>query len=488
MSRHSVKKVYLGLLVLLGLLLQACGSLSPHASMRVEVEVYKGPLSKPLHVQWGELKGVIESAYQTFQEQGRYLESSTQFCTSGAWEAGLCQDVKHFQTRLTELNAWVNGSLKPQKIKLCKGSESTACSKESVSSMQCDANNVGMDRVSAAITKFVIRDKKDLVVESSSKIDKGDYEIVQCVFREIANLGMQMKARALVIPNKLIPSVPSNQRLFRPDHKRTSCKAKAVPMQRHQRCLEFPDKIPSKKVVRQDVIQMANLLSEFGNLLNARANALLMQTAANIRRYNLPLSVYLSDSQPTDYPNLFDWYKATKPGWLLDGSEWVSFSVPPRDARVKAYQRLFADTYWSKVNTVYASGSGKVGMALIRDDIGNWNLKSFDNEPEGLLTAYRNMSLALVNQATKIVKSVAADSSGASILKQVATDLNRATSPSAGDGPVSQSVAKLRDNTLKKLQEIKNVPDDNARYEQVNLVVQDMENGLKALEKLWFLP
>ncbi|MCY4612207.1 MAG: hypothetical protein OXB94_01090 [Nitrospira sp.] len=36
--------------------------LSTAASMRVEVEVYKGPLSKNVSVQWGELEGLVDEA------------------------------------------------------------------------------------------------------------------------------------------------------------------------------------------------------------------------------------------------------------------------------------------------------------------------------------------------------------------------------------------------------------------------------------------
>ena len=40
----------------------ASGKFSTAASMRIEVEVYKGPLSKTLDTQWGELVGIIEES------------------------------------------------------------------------------------------------------------------------------------------------------------------------------------------------------------------------------------------------------------------------------------------------------------------------------------------------------------------------------------------------------------------------------------------
>ena len=45
-------------------------TLSNAASMRVEVEVYKGPLSKTLPVQWGELEGLVDTAVVLLEKSG----------------------------------------------------------------------------------------------------------------------------------------------------------------------------------------------------------------------------------------------------------------------------------------------------------------------------------------------------------------------------------------------------------------------------------
>jgi hypothetical protein len=85
--------------------------------------------------------------------------------------------------------------------------------------------------------------------------------------------------------------------------------------------------------------------------------------------------------------------------------------------RVKAVRRLFADHNWSNINTVYASGWGKGSMALIKDDIGNWNLKGFDSDPEDLLKAYKDVSIAALETAMKAVKAGAAGGAGAGLDK-----------------------------------------------------------------------
>lgn len=66
------------LLPLLGAcLIQAgcAGAMSTGASMQIDVEVYKGPLSMEPAAQWGELKGILEVAKSSFQFIDKNSES-----------------------------------------------------------------------------------------------------------------------------------------------------------------------------------------------------------------------------------------------------------------------------------------------------------------------------------------------------------------------------------------------------------------------------
>jgi hypothetical protein len=51
-------------------------------------------------------------------------------------------------------------------------------------------------------------------------------------------------------------------------------------------------------------------------------------------------------------------------------------------------------------------------MALIKDDVGNWNLKSFDNDPEQLLRAYTDFAKVAIKKAAEIAQDIS--TSGAS--------------------------------------------------------------------------
>ena len=60
------KVALVGLVAVAAVTLSSCARLHT-ASMRVEVEVYKGPLSKTPQVQWGELDGLLQNIAEYFR-------------------------------------------------------------------------------------------------------------------------------------------------------------------------------------------------------------------------------------------------------------------------------------------------------------------------------------------------------------------------------------------------------------------------------------
>ena len=117
---------------------------------------------------------------------------------------------------------------------------------------------------------------------------------------------------------------------------------------------------------------------------------------------------YLRDSSTTNFVNLYDWTDAAAGRYTpLD----ADFS---KADRVRMIQLLINDTYWSNINSVYASGQGEVSMAFIKDDIGNWNLKSFENNPAELLNAYDNLARSSVRAAVRLARAASGDGIGTS--------------------------------------------------------------------------
>lgn len=208
------------------------------------------------------------------------------------------------------------------------------------------------------------------------------------------------------------------------------------------------------RLVRIAQVTVTVTASEYGNLLNTRVDALLKQVEPDgLDRRELPPSVALREAEPTDFVHLYDWFNANdgRLSSALSGTEPVA-------NRVKIIDRLFADNSWSKTNTVYASGRGKVAMAFIKDDVGNWSLKSFDNNPEALLKAYTDFSIKTIEKAAEIAASVAAPGVGEG--SQAAAKLITMATNTAFGKPVSEPVARgsslivaLRQSVLLQLSE-----------------------------------
>ena len=153
---------------------------------------------------------------------------------------------------------------------------------------------------------------------------------------------------------------------------------------------------PQEREVRIAMANFANLAAEYGNQLASRSDALILQLVDGKHRRALPLSVKLREAEPTDFLNLYTWNRAVAPALWEDVLYHPirSFSSEETADRVRVIERLFADHNWGRINTVYASGQGDVSMAFVKDDIGNWNLKSFDNDPSEIVQAYTDVTLA----------------------------------------------------------------------------------------------
>jgi len=155
-------------------------------------------------------------------------------------------------------------------------------------------------------------------------------------------------------------------------------------------------------------------------------------------RRELPLSVYLRETQPTDFLNLLVWNRAAAPAlWeemLLHPIN--SFSSEETTDRVRVVERLFNDHNWSRINTVTANGQGETSIALIKDDIGNWNLKSFDSDTTELVSAYKDLTLAAVKTATEAVQAGATGGISSTAKSLLGTASQLTSGNIGGDGDV----------------------------------------------------
>lgn len=354
--------------MIMGLLLASCSLQS--ASMRVDVEVYKGPMSKEVPVQIGELVGVLKTTVIELKKLDEYFtkNASTIAHNFGYASASECGELKIISKEINESVA---------------NAESTIGKFSPCADYMCLNNN-------------------DLKI----------------ALRDISQLSTQLKIHAL----------------------------------NHAYLLNYLQSMAGKERIL--TIGYINLASELSNQLNSRADALLKQIDGK-EGNKLPQSVYLRDSAPTSFRNMYVWNREMTPSWSAeDGSEYPSMSGSKENARkVRELEHHFADHYWSTINTVVATGQGDVGMALIKDDIGNWNLKKFSNDPTEMLQAYKKVGLSALEMAASLVKA----SSGNIPLAQSFVAMADKVNSGGGSGSsLDGLVSTLHINATNQLQTIIN--------------------------------
>ena len=222
---------------------------------------------------------------------------------------------------------------------------------------------------------------------------------------------------------------------------------------------------------RIGLVELTNVAAELGNEVAARADALLKQNSRGngldaITREQLPTSTYLQDSGATDYLNLVTWFDAA-----VDRPDSTKLD------RVRMIERLITDTHWSKINTVFAAGQGDVRMVFIKDDIGNWNLKSFSNDPTELVNAYKKVGFAALSTAAGLASSGGSPGEVQNFM-QFANDVALGSGGSA-QGPLS--VESLHDNTARRLNDL--IARQERRADSLEARINELNEETPALEQ-----
>jgi|GEM_PF-2504538 len=217
--------------------------------------------------------------------------------------------------------------------------------------------------------------------------------------------------------------------------------------------------VPQDRTVRSAIIGFGFVNAEYGNQIQGRIAVLTKQISASPTSARLlPTADYLRDSSNTRFLQLAEW---------LDGDgDRFGLPNPGRldvEDRVRLAQSLTNDYYWQNVSTVYGSGRGKTGMAFIKDDIGNWDLKSFTSDPTELLAAYRDVTSAALKSAVKLATSAAAPGAKAlgaageklSVARSLRDLATQVASPESGDGGSAEQTARLRTRLVNDLNDLK---------------------------------
>ena len=375
------------------------------ASMRVEVEVYKGPLSKELTIQISELNALVTDAERALEILHANMTVSalrlgcvtaSRICEVSDENGGSCEKIKNQPNRAVGVGVKdIENNIEllydsPTNLQLPQHLENYKISVPRKDIPEKDryifCNTLGQILIDTSeLNKDLLKlSNKQLQGECEVKLVEDECQIENietpcevskptmlsvknvdsCLkaLSEYSLLGARLEQRALYWSSENVATMPESIRL------------------------------------RIEMAHFAQFAKEYGSNIIARSDALIKQIAGGsgdpIDRKQLPNSVFLRDSSPTAYLNLYQWNKAS-----------VDREIASAEDRTRMVEQLVADTYWSKVNTVFAAGQGDVSMALIKDDIGNWQLKSFDNSPGELLEAYRDLGLAAVRSVEKSISN-----------------------------------------------------------------------------------
>ncbi len=436
-----------GAAVLLAMSGCAMPDLSGGAAMRVEVEVYKGPLSKEPRAQWADLIGIFEEAETALIGINHVTET---FAVNLGYVDLKSHLVDPEKNALADPNQKIVDDRTPSEIHV--GTFYKAYRKKY--RQWCEKEDPGgwisqIDFFDCHMLASLFADAKDLFHEVQRIRCLAD-AVNRQVVPVTPHSGTVLRNRCVdpntqpTTPIELTADSEKNVRTVLVEITRVAAhfRAKSFRMAEAMVAGQTPD-----LKVR---IAMTNLIahvSDLGNQMQSQADALLKQLDGHDRR-ELALSAYLRDAEPTDFIQLYDWHDATAHANILSRPLIPGTQV----SQVKAYERLFADHHWAKINTVHASGRGEVSMALIKDDIGNWNLKSFDNDPEELLKSYRDVATATLEQAKEL--AAGGQGKGVDLLVDLAGKVafgEPATEP-ANIGGVS--LESLHQSTDKKLTEV----------------------------------
>jgi len=384
--------------------LPGCGIVNDSAAMRIEVEVYKGPLSLEPEIQLGELYGYLTEA------QNGLINTSKFIARVGKY---LVPELNALGIPLNTPNEW------------CRAQDTTSLTDNTSCALLVplaeDARDLSL-RLGLPLCALKGQPKdKDFCLPKDAlkdvKINGPDgKEIPAEVLKLMPDAANKWLAESALpyLKKSATPGPPTDV-----DYRLALLEASRVAAVMQAKAFRYATATTAgnsyNPLVRIATAYFIAATSEYGNQIQARADSLLKQLGTEGRdRRELPLSAHLREAEPTDFMHLFDWTD----GHLPRLYDYVHFNFSPNlEERVKIVDRLYADHFWSKINTVYASGRGKAQMAFIKDETGNWNLKSFDNDPTELLDAYTKITKSALEGVVEIAGEIASGGADAGFKK-----------------------------------------------------------------------
>ena len=483
--------------------LSACGAegidvagISGSASMQIDVEVYKGPLSKELDVQKSELLSKLyESAVVVEELVG---QTRLAMCALGCFDrrSGSKSHRLYTAEEADQESAFYSYKrpqvLAPDKKVLRHGDAKSFCGKRiydieiemsadekkhdfcpMLETMEFDLRAIRGrgDLLGLYQIKDVFTDKTAKHLEKTGKYSKC-IKIGNGQFTCIVDEDLQLDFKKMEQMNEQKP----REFLLGAANYAEFLRSRAAFVANQQTA-----SAPESKRARRAIANFAQFLSDYGNQIGARADAILKQE--ELYKYDenqmgidrrrmfarelLANTSYLRDSAPTGYLDLYKFNDASAVDTRREATD-----------RIRLVEQLTADTYWTRINSVFAAGQGDVTMAFVKDDIGNWDLKKFDNRPGELVDAYKEAGLA-------VLQEVASAASGTGGVGQAGRLLNFADrlnfgGQAASSGQVNAQVERLRQRTTRRLEALRTT--EQNRFATLTQQIEDAGNALAQTE------
>lgn len=463
--------------------------LSGASTMRVQVDVYKGPVGQPIEAQLGELSALLAQAARaanTWNMEARFLADDAEdfgcartrptnsdcaillqgLAASADLVDAICS-LHGVPSRITDKDLfdrewrrsnWPDDS--PEAKNRQKGAFESERAKGTMQSNRKDA----LENRPVLSQEIYRNDGAMIPVDGcDGDLHRTWGEFDRNGSREIGTLDPlpSLTDGTVRIGDTRLGSRPETGIIIRGQQdyvRRVATIASMMQIEAQRLASANLARVPKSRLVRTKMAELGFLLGEFAQRTSARNSVLAKllekcEGEGDCRQPSkLPTSAYLRDADPSKYIDVFQWFNA---GMSSGGT-----GAYVRHNRIEAIKQLTEDQNWEQINDVYASGQGDVGMVFIKDDLGNWNLKSFSNDPTELLAAYRKGADAAISSAVKLAKKAANPALGAvDTVSQSQRLLDLADTFSGGtkdpDVVGGTSLSQLRNSTVQRLKSLK---------------------------------
>lgn len=443
-----IRGLAIAALLAMMLCLSGCSSFSGAASMTIDVDVYKGPLSQHYHMQRGELRGLVQ-------------EFALAACVYADNLVAIAQELDNIEAATDTPNCFDDfGNNNTSFDFTCKRGRG-------LNPLRTCKIVQQIVREAFDIQEMAQRVAKKFPSEADEDSDDGrTLSISRGQLSAVGALSIRAKSRAIYWAEHLVTS--GNQ----------------------------------PRAVRIAIVTFANLMGEYGNQIGATTDALAKrnsmydiveqylidnwcidkdrdkngkeESASGADRGGqkkitddcdyltkheaafrsgelLPPSVFLRESKPTAFINLYSWNRAgTIEPWENTLQHPIDAFTPESTVdRVRGTEQVFEDRYWSRINSVYASGRGEVNMAFVRSGEGNWGLKSFSNDPGQLLSSYTTLFTSTVKSVAGTLASGALPDAG--VMQQLKSMVGGSMVATPGESLAPEDVDALHALMMQKL-------------------------------------